>query len=72
MSNPSIQSSLFGNEAHDWTCPICGTLPTRPVVACHECGCHLLLLVKIRRLHDDYKANNKLNAAQAMYKPKSS
>jgi hypothetical protein len=70
--NKVEEHSGFGFEAKDWLCPVCATTPAGPVVACNECGCHLLLLVKIRRLHDDYRNQQKTDAANAIYRPKSS
>lgn len=50
MKKEKTTSSCFGNHRRNWICPVCQYLPQAPLVACPECGCHILLLVKARRL----------------------
>lgn len=63
------KATLFGDHSKDWQCPLCLYKPQTALIACPECGCHILLAVKLRRLHDILDHKGQHEAAQALYGP---
>lgn len=64
------EKALFGDQGGDWTCPICHHIPSTPLIACPECGCHILLTVKIRRLHDSLLQKGNSCEGDALFRDK--
>ncbi len=44
-------------------CPICRALTVEPTEFCRRCGCHLLLLVKVKDFEEDCNMSNEATAS---------
>lgn len=52
-----------------WDCPVCEAKHKSPVEYCRRCGCHLLLLIKLRIESNKLAALGEEALSKLLYEP---